>query len=1684
MRPPLRPPRNTTQDWPFPTLGTLESSSEQKAGKLARALLNRALDTGRAVAFVGAGVSMAYGRISWFDLIYNAQESVKTEFDSLNIVDQQRLATARDRLRALEIDPQKTNDSSMFPAVFQAAELLDAEIRNLRPLTHITLRERTAKLVENDIGHARELLVSAFGADKKRPRLSDSQVLSAFGLNDLKERLGSSEAKSIFWHLSEDLQREGQAETACALPVRRYIHAALYRIAPKRNGIRSKFLKEPSVTAGNWALPFERDPLAIIHDRLRISRFLTTNYDHEIEHTLTRQGYSVVCDWQAKADSPAGSSGTPAATATDLSVSKASKLLAFCCRDRGKERGPMAEIIHLHGQAHHPEELALVDDDYRKRYLSLGAYRKTANDAQRMALSANPIIFVGFGMTEDDVLRPLREFVGERDRSPERIAIALMPNLRKDSTLRERVLLPQRYGVLPIHFGSASMAPAASTAGDKDEGANTDWLQHLASLRKLLSDLLLAAPTSRNTEACRRKIAAALGNFGGGFSDGALMLHPPRRIEGILIERPESRSLSIETEIAVINDVIAFLTSSAGIAGVKLEDAFDALKIALAGATDAIISAFLCARLLRARVDRDEWRNSWLRLPQPRTVRHDEVKEDGIPVVLRHMLSLPSIENGDDALRFFRSAPSRMMHLLLASMRTRQSVITSAGGRRHFLLMARRGVGKGHFFSSLADTEKAGPLSRIRELIDGPAGTVSRAAFYNLSFSNEIGSVFDGVISEIANFARDGLKEGLRQQFESDLSTLESDRVGRLEFCLQILSSPPRHRKRLLIGINGLSSLFDIEGKAKNGQITKITSLLFGEKGEKASIDFFLIVSERNVPSLFRNVPTIKLARPDIDEKSKQEVLRRLTGAGLNIVEPNGGLQCSSFVHVLHEALASLVGLTFFPAATLMSAYTIMVGANLLVTRTADLANVFASGYERRLQRAVHKLLKDPRVYNASKLLVPRIIVALAATLLSSGDPADILEKIVASLPSNSDRDWPAAFQAALLTAAAPLSEGDFEDMANLVDEHFHALFQQIGSGRYALTLLFASSSEHFCEYRGSTITTEDLNHAAFRLKRYQDRVLNDIRNPSDRTGEDILIDHALRRMRRRYFEARSKLDATIKLSGVTLEYQRKASEAHALLESIIWHLAAIGQPVAADVLFECPILRTRVNALLPTDSGDTDAREILDYHLRLLVVRGFAFQLANTDPRDQEKPQYAIHRLLQRQMFRSLGAPFVEYPYADQFTITMFATQPNDLPSLDRQAHEELWRTVTTLIRFRAGLGSQTLDLNGLDLEARRLRAAFGILRSIYSVAVIARFPQTHDGGALDQDLGIVEGHRQIVRWITRQAIELDDQINVVAPARAGEYRAFYAEDIVWLFNECGVLSYMQGRLSDASFTLELARRAAQSYIEPTDNGPIRVRVGLNRAAVEIDAGRATRNGSETVAALERISNLQDEHQVPILLARGYLALIGHLRGERDVTSTRYAEVIRDLRKLNRSRAASIFSRHFADLMRSAGEFDRAQELVEDAINLALDGGHEDVRYDALMSKLRIPYSTKNVSWQSEHFMKEMEKTRQSLAAIERYADVMGLPRLSVDALTLKARMQLASGDLDKSVEDVIAAVQIATLNDMRLRKLSAVLVLSQIYSRRDRTSAAPLVDLARDLAKRYEATAARAHVDNLTAH
>ncbi len=1032
-------------------------------------------------------------------------------------------------------------------------------------------------------------------------------------------------------------------------------------------------------------------------------------------------------------------------------------------------------------------------------------------------------------------------------------------------------------------------------------------------------------------------------------------------------------------------------------------------RIALAGADDAIKSAFLCARLQRAADDWAVWKQRWFAIPEARRPRNDYRQagsglpptapdqrpfdfgipdqshgRPGIKVTLRNALHLAS-EPGQEE-RFYSGAPSQTFRALSRALRDKPHV-NRVAGRRTFVLVASRGLGKGYFFSTLQDTAAKRRLWWLLHELGGGAHAVppgmpdrkswSCAAFFNLSFSSEVASVFD----RISEFLHDELKDRLEnsdkatwEQLSTHWQELSSDRIGRLEFAAEQLADAAILGRRLLIVINSVNVLFDAEGYPKNEQVRRVFDALLGETAKLAPIDLVLISTDTALPRYFRTehskthsdqqtgttavsdrltgspgtgfpgeaanangtyptrnaksrtaefasdprpmplmaVPVTVLYEPDGDMRQVRTVNQQIDELALRKAEdPNEGpITDGAFVHFLQPANAIVVVGAFFPALAVIEAHAMLAkepGDWLPAEASSGappsvLTPVGASAWTEKLIGMVSETIPHGSTVRWRTLFPALMIVAALRVADGKPDMGALLEDVrtaLANASSEGDVDVATALGVLLNLAQRPGKQIGMDAFRKLAVRFYDRLqdrYQGAGGGRFVFTVLLAAASEHLIPTPGASWNARTWHAAAERVTAFLDRELLIVEGLG-RRRDDILIGRVLDHYKQRHI-ARDPLP-------IMSDYVQAGTSLFRLQDMVLWHLAVIGEPVEPEVLVYCPQIRDSLDAVVrqvndwkqsPGEQGGTTREAgskaptrdvLLQQTLSLLLNRCLIYRLhpgwvSNTG-HDQSLERYGVHRLLQRHLFRQIGAPFVEYSEPDQFMITLYASQPNDLPRLPYAVHLQIRRMVAALSGYpdvpsvsswyAEEMNAETQGaVRGAPVCRRLLRAALGVMRTIYSVAVLARLDLPTESAARgsrdmpERDFGLFEDNRRQVRWLLLQAVQLK-----------GDDAPFYQEEVVWLFNESAVLSLAQGRLSDAVVLFDRALEVARG-IEPNGVGALHTRILLNLAATNIDRGRgrAARGDLERIAARASV-----EHGVVGLIARGYLGLIAHLAGD-----------------------------------------------------------------------------------------------------------------------------------------------------------------------------------------------------------
>lgn len=356
--------------------------------------LNRALNIGRVIGFVGSGVAAAYGRPRWDELV---EAAIGTIEDKLN---------------------KKVGDSSKTVLQTTANRKLLEEHRLLAALKD-RLKSKT------NVGPETYLLALEMAERLARTINADPKLGYVNVRAKIRDQLASSRA-----------QLRNKAEDEIKGWWTRKID---------NSGRKRRIRNSPAAV-------IDVHPIETMLSQLRIKRYMTLNYDVEIEREFDRVFRLTNEDSRSKVFPPHQSSSFEAllmpikhdetqelddagqiqrdpqnadfparvefsdglgksAVSVNLSASNIGELINFAVLPGRYD----AQVFHLHGRIDDLESMVLTEKDYQKRYLGEASRSVAFDEALSAVFKGNHILFVGLGMDETDMFRPLRQFTSQEN---------------------------------------------------------------------------------------------------------------------------------------------------------------------------------------------------------------------------------------------------------------------------------------------------------------------------------------------------------------------------------------------------------------------------------------------------------------------------------------------------------------------------------------------------------------------------------------------------------------------------------------------------------------------------------------------------------------------------------------------------------------------------------------------------------------------------------------------------------------------------------------------------------------------------------------------------------------------------------------------------------------------------------------------------------------------------------------------------------------------------------------------------------------------------------------------------------------------------------------------------------------------------------------------------------------------
>lgn len=889
---------------------------------------------------------------------------------------------------------------------------------------------------------------------------------------------------------------------------------------------------------------------------------------------------------------------------------------------------------------------------------------------------------------------------------------------------------------------------------------------------------------------------------------------------------------------------------------------------------------------------------------------------------------------------------------------------------------------------------------------------------------------------------------------------------------------------RVILVFSAAGLLLRADGTPKNGEIEAILRELFGPRLAKACIDVVLIGNEARLGRLLKRLEGSKpdtsgkqllLARIDRGEIKPEAIAsleRRAQELGLlNLkaireIEPETISSQSSHlvaVHFPRSAKPEHLMIDNFPIlGVLLTLVSARRERDTSLRNALDQLLTTARG-KKRVPKTIESILGKNRVKTTAawfKTSEPTLkdlaeLRTDAETRFARSVGFPLLKAIGEHLSEEGPKALPPKAKARRDRALAGLrsgisnGSGSSKEHAEILRERlryrYDALTQEdhkewrelrraFASNRFSLTLLLAATQE-------LALTAKTVEEAASIAEGFINRVLDQVRTSSVARREETVLSEAMT-----VYERLSVLNTP----------QRNFD----LQKRLLRVLSAVGSATSADVLERAPEIRKFFeSSRVPVEMSAARAvRAALD----CLVQRGLLFRIAphpaiNNGAADNEALpyRYATHRSVAHAMLRRFGTITDEPVTTNEFAPSLYASIPSGLARLKLPAYQFLSDqmlgfsqypdTPTMPDKLIAPSSIPVLAYANAPIETQTqaLRAALSMARSSFSIAVVSRFEDYSEALEGTPARPFFDEYKVRLRWLIRKAWELgaahsQNESHVI--------RALYRDEIVWLYNEVGLTSLVQGNLNDAVAHLRHALHLNES-IEGRDGGRQGARLSLNLAVTQIERGHP----AAARARLERIAeSVEVDDENVVMLAQGHIAVCDHLEGNLARAEEGLNKAVEHFRMSKDLRAFAVMSNHAARLQLLTDP-DAAAETAWNAQRAAEAGGHEDVRRHILLTEVRA-LMHKGRTGTAQDRETAREKALPILRSVLRYAKLMGLRSLEVDALTLHGAIAREQDDNELAGRLLSEAMSVADRNDLVLRLHSAATNYGKLALKRGR--------------------------------
>ena len=483
------------------------------------------------------------------------------------------------------------------------------------------------------------------------------------------------------------------------------------------------------------------------------------------------------------------------------------------------------------------------------------------------------------------------------------------------------------------------------------------------------------------------------------------------------------------------------------------------------------------------------------------------------------------------------------------------------------------------------------------------------------------------------------------------------------------------------------------------------------------------------------------------------------------------------------------------------------------------------------------------------------------------------------------------------------------------------------------------------------------------------------------------------------------------------------------------------------------PVTVSAVVSMLGECDAERVARVVEDLTKRRLLL------LIEHEKGNHEFKRYTAHTLVRTYVLHSLGGLPDISGEPQRFDLAGFSKDPQE-PSVHGVAGTLLHETsADNLLAMSESVPTRLptdCDSGQISDEFRNwrtlIRTAFGIIRSRWSATAIGRSTSEPSGPSTIPRMSHYDAYQKRLarvlntsRSLLRDHLWYDEEIR--GPEKLDPVRSrlgpFYADELAWLYNELGLVSYSKGVLPDAYVLFRLG----QDVNRNADNGFRGHRwcqAELNLAAVQIERARLPRAMLHLTNALRAAKTLRDEDMTARCLL--YLGLIHHLRGDYDNADAIYSKSLEKLRGgVASHRGISIVKRHRADLMRVQGRIKEAEASLSGSVMAAESGAHLDLLWYARIAEANL---RRRVDSQSS--------AGEALESALVFARSAGIPKLEAEVYAVQAHVALDHGETEAASRLAVRCLSLGSAFGMRLRVTAALVLLGHVYRCRSQRIAA----------------------------